>query len=319
MPNVLILGGTGYLGLALAQSLLRSGTHTVWGTARSAEKAKLLLSNEIAPVEVDITNPDELSKVILDNSINVVVDASSAYEKPGKILEGVIQAATAREKALVKDNIVGPKLGFVYCSGAWIHGSQKTRINDLLPPASSFSQDKPATAVAWRPAHEQAILAARDKLNVAIMRPHSIYGRGSWVWSTWWSGLAEAAKSGSTEPVKIPADREARSGTVHVDDVASGFHAAIDRIDGQLGSWPVFDLVTESISVVEITENAREALGAKAPLEYIGTQGNVFFEALGLVSKSDASRAKTVLGWTPRRTEFLLNIPVYVKAWQASQ
>ncbi|KAJ5233000.1 hypothetical protein N7468_005956 [Penicillium chermesinum] len=283
MPNVLILGGSGYVGLALAQSLLRAGTYAVWGTARSSDKAKLLLMNEVVPVEIDITNPNELSKLILDNAINVVVDASSVYEKSGKILDGVIQAATARERALTKDNIVGPKLGFVYCSGAWVHGSQKTRINDLLPPASVYSQDKPATAVAWRPAHEQAILAARDMLNVAILRPHTIYGRGSWVWSTWWGVIAEAAKSGSAAPIQIPADKETRSGTIHVDDVAAGFHAAIDRIDGQLGSWPIFDLVAETVSVVEITENVRELYGVKAPLEYTGAQGNVFFEALGLV------------------------------------
>ncbi|KAJ5088054.1 hypothetical protein N7456_011670 [Penicillium angulare] len=323
MPNVLILGGSGYLGLALGKSLLRAGTYTVWGTARTPEKAKNILSNEIFPIEEDITDPTKLAAIIIENSINIVVDASAAYEKAGSILAGVIQAATEREETLKKDNIVGPKLGFVYTSGAWNHGSQKTRINDLLPPASAYSQDKPATASSWRPAHEQAILAARDKLDVAILRPHTIYGRGSWVFGTWWGALAEAAKakSGTSSPISIPGDGKAVPGLVHVDDVAAGFHAAIDRIDGRLGSWPIFDLVTETVSLVEILEAAKVVLGIEpeVPLEYTGTQGNVFLEALGLVSKADSSRARTVLGWSPKRTEFLLNLPVYVKAWQASQ
>ncbi|KAJ5546934.1 NAD dependent epimerase/dehydratase family protein [Penicillium frequentans] len=283
------------------------------------EKAKLLLSNEIAPVEGDITDTTALSTFIIDNSINIVVDASSAYEAAGKILDGVINAATIRQGALAKDNMIGPKLGFVYTSGAWVHGSQKTRINDLAPVGSVLSQGKPATPVAWRPAHEQDILAARDKLDVAIMRPHTVYGRGSWIWSTWWGPLAQAAKLGSISPVQVAADRTACPGVVHVDDVAAGFHAAIDRIDGRLGTWPVFDLVTETLSVVEIMENVKTFLGVKALIEYTGAHENPFLEALSLVSKSDASRAKTVLGWNPKRTEFLLNLPIYLKAWQASQ
>ncbi|KAJ5591630.1 uncharacterized protein N7459_001999 [Penicillium hispanicum] len=319
MPNILILGGSGYLGLTLARSLLQAGTYTVWGTARTAEKAKLLLANEITPIEDDITDPAKLSAIIIDNAINVVVDTTSAYQQADKILSGVIQAATTREKALAEERMVGPKLGFVYTSGAWVYGSPAKRVNDLSPVGSKSSQGNPATVVAWRPAHEQAILAARDKLDVAIMRPHTIYGRASWVFGTWWGQVAEAAKSGGSSPVQVPADVGSRTGVVHVDDVAAGFHAAIDRLDGRLGSWPVFDLLTETVSVGEIIEAAKAALGVTAPVEYTGTQGNPFFEALALVSKSDGSRAKTALGWEAKRTEFLMNMPTYIKAWQASQ
>ena len=42
MPNVLILGATGSVGLPLAQSLTRSGAYIVYGLARSAAKARLL-------------------------------------------------------------------------------------------------------------------------------------------------------------------------------------------------------------------------------------------------------------------------------------
>ncbi|KAJ5103010.1 hypothetical protein N7532_003539 [Penicillium argentinense] len=319
MPNILILGGSGYLGLALGRSLVQSGTHIVWGTARSVEKAKLLATNEITPVEAEIADAEQLQNIILTNSIDVVVDTSSAYEHAGEILRGVISAATTRKEALAKEGAVGPKIGFVYTSGAWVHGSPGVRLNDLAPVGNVLAQDEPATVVAWRPAHEQAILAARDHLNVAIMRPYIIYGRGSWVFDSWWGPLAEAAKTGSDSVVKIPADISARAGVVHVDDVASVYHAAIDRLDGQLGSWPVFDVLTETISLVEIMENSKTVFQIHAPIEYIGSIGNPFLEALSISSKGDASRAKTVLGWTPKRTEFLLNLPVYIRAWQSSK
>ncbi|KAI9035918.1 NAD-dependent epimerase/dehydratase family protein [Aspergillus affinis] len=319
MPNILILGGTGYLGLSLAKSLLRAGTYTVWGTARSPEKAKNLLVNEITPVEDDITNPETLSKVISTNSIDVVVDASSAYEHYGQILAAVTNASKARQEALSKEYIIAPKLGFVYVSGSWVHGSPPTRVSDLSPVGSKLSADKPATATAWRPAHEQAILAAQDTLDVAIVRPGAMYGRSSWVFDTWWSVLSEALKTGTTGPIQVPADKAARTGIVHVDDVAVGMHAIIDRLDGRLGTWPIFDLVTETVSMVEIMEAAKAVLNVKASLEYTGTHGNPFLEALSLVCNSNASRAKIVLGWDPKRTEFLLNMSTYVNAWQASR
>ncbi|KAL4866185.1 hypothetical protein BDV12DRAFT_173234 [Aspergillus spectabilis] len=320
MPNVLVLGGSGYLGFALCKSLVASGNYIVWGSARSPEKVKLLEQNEITPIEADITNPPTLSTVIADNNIDIVVDTTSAYEQAAQILDGVTQAAKARRDALAKENTIGPKLGFVYCSGSWVHGSPSSRVSDLSPAGISLSKGKAATAVAWRPAHEQAILGARDVLDVAILRPCAIYGRGSWVWGTWWGGILKAKQNGNNEEaIQIPADIEARTGTVHVDDVAAGFHAAVDRIDGRLGAWPVFDLVTETIGVQDITEAVKAALGVTVPVEYTGTHGSPFLEALSLVSKSDASRARTVLGWEPKRKEFILNLPIYVRAWEAAQ
>ncbi|PLB47422.1 NAD dependent epimerase/dehydratase family protein [Aspergillus steynii IBT 23096] len=319
MPNVLIVGATGYLGLSLAKSLLQTGAYTVWGTARSPEKAKTLLVNEVSPVEQDITNSEALSEFIATNSIDIVVDASSAYEQSGQILAGVVNASKARQEALAKENIISPKLGFVYISGTWVHGSPATRVSDLAPVGSKLSAGKPATAVAWRPAHEQAILAARDTLDVAIARPGALYGRSSWVFDTWWRVLLEARQTDNTATVQVPADRAARTGIVHVDDAAAAIRSIIDRLDGRLGSWPVFDLVTETLSVVEIMEAAKAVLEVKAPLEYTGTHGNPFLEALSLICNTNASHARIVLGWEPKRVEFLLNVAVFVKAWQASQ
>ncbi|KAL3483030.1 hypothetical protein BJX62DRAFT_89173 [Aspergillus germanicus] len=320
MPNVLVLGGSGYLGLALSKSLVASGNYTVWGSARTPEKARLLAQNEISPVEDDITNAENLSDIIIENDINVVVDTTSAYEHATQILQGVTQAARTRRDILAKENFIGPKLGFVYCSGTWVHGSPSTRVSDLSPVGTTVSKGKPATPTAWRAGHEQAILDARDVLDVAILRPATIYGRGSWIWNTWWEPVLKAKESGdSSEAIQIPADIQARSPTVHVDDVAAGFHAAIDRIDGRLGAWPVFDLMTETVGVQEVTEAVKGALGVTKVVEYTGTHGNPFFEALSLVSKTEAGRARTVLGWEPRRTEFIMNIPVYIRAWEAAQ
>lgn len=329
MPNVLILGGSGYLGLAVGQALLRSGNYAVWGTVRSADKAKTVAAHEVTPLLGEATDGDWLAEAIAAHHIDIVIDATQVYGKQsGDVLAAVARAARSRAETLAADGAVGPKLGFIYTSGSWVHGSPPRRVGDLTVPGTSAAPARPAAAVAWRPAHEQAVLAARDVLDVAVLRPSMIYGRGSWVFGTWWSPLLAAAKAGAgsgpggpePEPVQIPADAAARTGLVHVDDLADAYVRAVDRIDGRLGSWPVFDLAAETVPIGEIMAAAAGALGVDARrLRYAGTGGNPFLEALSLVGNPDAARARSVLGWEPRRRDFVQNIAPIVAAWRAAQ
>lgn len=131
--------------------------------------------------------------------------------------------------------------------------------------------------------------------------------------------MLAAARSGSQDGIQIPADKAARTGAVHVDDLAAAYLGALDRIHGQLGSWPVFDISTENLSVVDLLEAAKAALGVKAELVYGGTYGSAFLEALSLVANTDSSRAKQALGWVPKKVDFVPNTAVYVNAWRATE
>jgi nucleoside-diphosphate-sugar epimerase len=126
--------------------------------------------------------------------------------------------------------------------------------------------------------------------------------------------LLAASRNRSSE---VPLDREAHLCTIHV-DVAAVYHAAIDRIVGRLGSWPIFDLVGDTVALVEIMEAAKAALGVKARLGYTGAQGYPFLEAASLVGYGDRFRARTVLGWEAKYKDFLLNLPVIVMAWKVA-
>lgn len=327
MPNVLIIGGTGFLGQALGQALLRSGNYTVFGTARSADKAKTLTDQEITPIQApsgtEVTDPKVITRTIEDHHIDTVVDVSQAYEQAGSILTTVLEAAKSRATRLKKDGSVGPKLGFIYTSGSWVHGSPgKTRISDTWVPGVAGHPSKPATAVSWRPAHEQAILAARDHLDVAIIRPATIYGRSSWVLGTYLGPLLGALKDKSPS-VQVPADATAVAGFVHVDDLAAAYVAAADRLGSSLGghgSWPVFEVGTETLPIRALVSRAAEILGlGGVKIEYAGTNGNPFLEALSLAGNADYSRARIVLGWSPNRKDLLQNLGVIVAAWKGAQ
>ena len=162
------------------------------------------------------------------------------------------------------------------------------------------------------------MLAARDVLDVAIVRPSQVYGRTGWIWSAWWGPLLEAKKSKTTKAIEIPSKVESRPAIIHVDDVVSGLHAVTDRIHGLLGSWPVIDLIGETVLVRDVMEGTKAVLGVEAPLSYIGSH-NPFHEALNVVANERSSRAKILLGWEAKRQSFILDLPVYVKAWEAAQ
>lgn len=319
MVNVLIIGAGGYLGRAVAQALLRSGHYNVFGTTRSEERGKILQAEEVTPLVGDGTKASFLTDAIAKHEIHIVIDSTQAYEEATAILNTVVSAGKARTAALTKENFIGPKLAFIYTSGSFVHGSVESRDDDLSPVGTSMAQDKPAAMVAWRPGHEQAVLASRDILDVAIIRPSNVYGRNSWVWSHAWNLVASATKDASA--IAIPVSPDTTIPFTHVDDMAAAFLLVCERLpSSRLGSWPVFDITAETVRATNMMEGVADVYGVdKSRLEYPGPGDNVYFQALALKTNSDSARARAVLGWEAQRKDFLLNLTKYVRAWEAGQ
>ena len=321
MPNILLLGAKGYIGTPLAQSLLRSGTHHVYGVVRRPEVAKSLLADEVTPVVGSVEDTKFLKSAIAQHDIDVVVNCTSAHQVAAATLNAVIEAGKERAETLRSQTppAIGPKLGYIYTSGSSIYGSPSKRVSDRSPVGNALARGQPGTLTKEAKVieTEQLVLAARDVLDVAVVRPHVIYGRSSWALGSWFGPLLDAKKKKDGAAVAIPAEEDSLVGVVHVDDVVSGFHAIVDRIEGRLGTWPVFDLFSETLPLPSVIDAAKEAAGVDAKVEYVGTKGDPFLELLSMRSRSDASRARTVLGWVPRRVEFLLNVESYFCAFEA--
>jgi len=320
MVNVLIIGATGYIGQALSQSLVRSGSHRVYGLARTPEKARSLTRNEIIPILGSITENQNLLQAIDIYHINVVVDVSGANHDSHVLLAELKKIGAARLEAAKSNGFPAPKLGFIYCSGTWVHGSSNDPVNDLTPVDSSNSPNPPSKLVSWRPELERAVLAASDVLDVMVIRPALVYGRSSAIWALYFDPLHQAAqnKSGS---VSLPADAASRPGLIHVDDVASGFHAAIDKLPTISGSgvYPVFDLATSQESMVDILGFAANSLGFKGKVELAGSGGELFPEAMNTSGNLCSGRAKQILGWEPKRFGFVQNMDLFAEAFLAAK
>jgi len=318
MVNVLIVGATGYIGQALTQSLVASGDHRVYGLARTPEKAKVLESQEVIPIVGSITENAGLLKAIDSFHINIVVDVAGANQETFELLSALKKVGAARLEAAAGVQI--PKLGFIYCSGTWVHGSSYVPVDDLTPAGMPNSPTPPTQLTSWRPKLEREIIAASNVLDTMVIRPALVYGRSNAIWSIFFSPLQEAAKSGASI-VKVTADIDSRPGIVHVDDAASGFPAAIDKLPliSGAGVYPVFDLVTSQESMSDILGVAAKELGCKGNVKMVGAGEDLFAKAMCVSFNGNSGRAKTILGWEPKRFGFVKGMDVFAKAWAAAK
>jgi len=319
MPKILIIGATGYIGQALLLSLVRSGTHTVYGIARSPSKAKELSKLEILPVTCPdlIKNPSPMLSAIKNLNISVVV-ACGADAEAQKILEVVTEAGKQRLDSYKSHGLIGPKLGYIYTSGTWVHGSALTPITDLDPVGSELSPTQPPKLVGWRPAVEQQVLRAKDILDVMVVRPSLVYGRSHAIWKMFFDPVIQAATSGE-KTVQIPMDK-GRPSLIHVDDVAEGLHCAVDKLPllSGTGVHPVFDLDGGSESMQEIFDALARVIGFKGEVQLVGSGDNDFAKAMSTSVNNTADRAKTILGWQPKRAGLVDGMEMYAGAFIAS-
>lgn len=320
MPKILIIGATGYIGQALALSLMRSGGHTVYGLARSPEKAKSLEALEIIPVKGSVSDSANYLDLIRSANIDIVVDTAGANMESKKILDDLLRVGAERLEDANRAGIKTAKLGFIYTSGTWVHGSSTEPVNDLTPVGVALAPTQPPKLVAWRPPLEREILAASHILDVVIMRPALVYGGAGSIWTILFQPLLEATKV-EADTVSVKAEPDSMPGLIHVDDVASAFQAAVEKLPliSGTGVYPVFDLVTSQESMRVVLETAAKALGFHGRVHMAGTEGDLFAEAMNTSLNGSSSRAMQLLGWQPKRFGLVQRMDLYASAWAASR
>ncbi|KAF4341451.1 hypothetical protein FBEOM_4612 [Fusarium beomiforme] len=323
MPKVLIIGATGYLGRRICEVLVNSGQHRVYGIARNEAKAKSLAIAEVTPVICPdpIHKPDAYLDAIRKFNIDIVLDVSGANQESAKFLAEVKAVGQERlNKAKAAGLTHMPKLGFIYCSGTWVHGSSDKLVNDL-DIAGPDAVTPPARLVAWRVNQENAVLASSDVLDVAVLRPALIYGGESTIWTAFILPLLQASRDGSSDTIQVPLSVDSRPGLVHVSDVATGFQKAIEKLSliNSTSVYPVFDLVTSQESMAEIFGALSSHWKVKGGCKLVGPGDDLFAEAMGTSLRGSSDRAKQLLGWTPTRLNgFVADMDIYADAF-ASQ
>jgi nucleoside-diphosphate-sugar epimerase len=183
----------------------------------------------------------------------------------------------------------------VYTSGAWVYGSRGDAVIDEDAPVN------PIPMVAWRPAHEDRVLAARARgVRAIVIRPGVVYGDGGGIVGM----LMASAKPG---PVRVVGDGTNRWPMVRVDALAELYAAAVEKAPAN-GIYNASSAA--SVPYVEIARAASRAAGGNGSIEHLTFENanaalGGFAEALAIDLQMSSEKAKRELGWDPHRPTVL--------------
>lgn len=291
-----MLGASGFIGLPVAQALVRAG-HSVYGVTRSALKAKQLAAEEIIPIVAEVSKPDTWVNHVAN--MDVVVDAVGGMEiktLSNAMLSAVSQAAKAHRPS------VAPKLSYIYSSGTWVHGDSRSEIVTDTTPTT-----KPMPLVAWRVEQENRVISDPN-VNGIVIRPALLYGRSG-------SLLAPLFKGAAEGKVAWPGTPGGRYALIHCDDLADLYVRVAEN--SQLVGGKIFDAANDfTESQEDVLNKLVEVSGAKGP-EWLPAD-NPYYQALSSTALLRPYLARALLGWQPRKPGLADGMATYFAAWKAT-
>ncbi len=276
--HVFLTGGSGYIGSAVLDALVRAGHH-VDALVRNREKAAEVQVCGAHPVIGDLAQPDSWAAVAAtaDGAIHTAMDDSSRGHSLDALALDTFLSAPPRQ---------GGRF-FIYTSGVWVLGPAPAPVDEAAPL-------NPIEKSAWRAPHEQRVLAAAGPgLRTVVVRPGIVYGgcRGivGDLFKAAANGLVRVVGTGENHwPLVYDRDLGDLYLLLTTSATASGVFHANDECDEQVN-----DLVAAIAGHVSIHPSIR-----KVPLPEARQKMGAYADALALDQIVRSPRARA-LGWTP--------------------
>jgi nucleoside-diphosphate-sugar epimerase len=293
--KVFVTGGTGYVGGALVQALVKAG-HQVSSLSRSPERDAAVRAlgatpvrgalGKLRPLAANLAEHDAVVHAAMDYGLGPPADADA--------IDAMLEAARR----------TGRPFAVVYTSGVWVLGARTTPATEATPT------DRPAQAVAWRPAHEQRVLdAATDRVATAVVRPGIVFGERRGLVSPWFEG---AVKEGAASFVGTGDQRWA---LVHRTDLAELYRLVLEK--RARGIFHGVDGASPTVSQAAGAASRAAGKGAvrAIPLEEARKTMGPMADALAMDQVVVSARGVEV-GWTPRHPPFVDDAPSAFREWK---
>ena len=290
--QVFLTGGTGYLGSAVLDALLKGG-HAVTALVRNGEKAARVRGRGVTPVVGSLSQPDHWCDAAAgrDAVIHVALDdVGNSAESDRLTLDAILPLA--------------PPV-FIYTSGIWVLGAAPSAIDESAQPS------QPAEISAWRAGHERRVLEAnRPGARTVVVRPGIVYGGARGIVSDMLrdaaNGLIRVIGSGTNHwPLVYDRDLGELYLRLTTNPGASGVYHATDDADE---------------TVNDIVEAIRDAMGQSpsvrhVPLIEARKKLGPYADALALDQIVRSTRARA-LGWTPTLHSVSRNVPRLIEEFR---
>ena len=310
--KLLVTGGTGFIGSHLAEEGRRRGAEVVvLGLAERPEEranVELLARQGVAILPGSITDPELCERAM--RGVTHVFHLAVAMREGGKSDEFFERVNLEGTRRLLEAAGTARVERFVYCGTIGIYGHRAPGITteeSPLHPGNIYERTKVA---AERLVRE---VAPSLRLPYTILRPADVYGPRD-------QRLLKLFRGVNAGRFPLFGDGTGRRHMVYVDDVVSAFFAACERPaavgEGMIVAGPractLRDLIEEvrratgsrrfgrrlplapMLAAAAVVEDVCQALKVDPP---IYRRRMDFFTS---DSAFDTSRARRVLGWTPR-------------------
>jgi nucleoside-diphosphate-sugar epimerase len=277
--RIFLTGGTGYIGSAVLDALLRAGHH-VDALVRNREKASLIQARGGHAIVGDLSKPAsyEAAAAAADGAIHTAIDESPrAHQLDALAIDTLLRPGEPSR----------PGRFFIYTSGVWVLGPAPAPVDEASPV-------NPIEQSAWRAPHERRVLeAAAWGARTVVIRPGIVYGGSRGI-------VGDLFKDAANGLVRVIGTGENHWPLVYVRDLgelyarlasnatASGIYHANDECDECVN-----DLVSAIAGHVPINPSVR-----KVPLKEARQKMGPYADALALDQIVRCPRARAI-GWSP--------------------
>ncbi len=312
--NILVTGGTGYIGSHTCVALLEAGHSVIVvdnlcnSKVETIDKVRQITNKEVTFYQIDVTDEQAVEDIFSNYQIDGVIHfaglkaVGESVEKPLGYYYNNIVSTMVLAKVCQKYGV----RRIVFSSSATVYGDNTVpfiETMDLLPTTNPYGETK---AMSERILMD--IAKANPAFSVSLLRYFNPVGAHE-------SGLIGEAPNGipnnlmpyvtqvakgKLEKLRVFGnDYPTVDGTgvrdyIHVMDLAEGHVAALDNLTEGVH---IYNLGTgQGTSVLELVRAFEEANGIEVPYEIVDRR-------LGDIAScyADASKAKRELGWTAKR------------------
>jgi len=275
--RIFLTGGTGYIGSAVLDAVVRAG-HQVDALVRNSEKAERVQARGATPVFGDAANPATYADAAAAAD-GVVLTAFEYSTRGVKIDADTIDAVLATP--------VKPGKFLIYTSGVWVLGPAPASVDESAPL-------NPVEHVAWRPAHEERILnAATAGWRAIVIRPGIVYGGDRGI-------VGDLLKDASNSLIRVIGPGDNHWPLVYDRDLAD-LYLRVATNAAASGVYHANDEGDETVNdiVRAISEHAKTEPSVRhVPLSEAKKKLGTYAEALALDQIVRSPRARA-LGWQP--------------------
>ena len=282
--RIFVTGGSGYIGRSVIAELCRRGHH-VAALARSDAAAATVRGLGAEVIHGSLASLDVIELATREHDATVHMAGVTSLES----------VALEARMIDVLSRVAPNDHAIVYTSGAWVYGDRGDAVVDENAPL------KPIEIVAWRPAHEKRVLAARERgIRVVVIRPTVVYGDGGGI-------IGRLVASANPGPLKIVGNGTNRWSTVRVDALAELYAAAVE----QPAANGIYNGVNGApVPYVEIGRAASRAGGGNGTIEHLTFENaraamGLRAEAFAMDLQVSGEKARRELGWNPHRPTVL--------------